>query len=642
MTPPPRLPLLIPVVSLVGGISLAGWIEDSSLFQYLVATAIVIIIAAIGLGIYLNSRKSSLVNLYNRGKLDNVWISALFFAAGMWSYTIAAPRNYDFENDMYPPVAIGRVEKSLQLEAYSKTEINVSQFRHLDSRPPIPTPNLKVTLYTEAKTLSPGDEVMWRHGFMRSNDRNENKWHQYAEDDEIVITGHSNALKYKLLSLRDALIIRIEKSGMMRKAADFMMAVTLGYRDNLHPDTSRSFRDGGMSHLLALSGLHVSIIAGILCFMLYGLDIAGLRKLRMLLTVALLWFYIILTGMAMSAIRAGIMASFVIGALLLQRRNCALNALLAAVCVILILSPGALFDAGFQLSATATAAVIIFVQWLNPFSLRRHKLMHRIFMVFGMAAVALISTSLLTAYHFHTFAPASLFGNIIATMLLPIYIVLALFDMILIACSIEWGLLTHVLESAWLFIEGITKINSSLPANSATIWISGFTTSMVYVSLVSLAVWIVTRKKNWIYATSVFFGCVMVSALFLPSGRPPDKVSLIPRTKGVSIEIWHNGNKEIFPLLQRSTNALKCDSLIVAWLDCNELPLLPECSAIVIGPHCEVTIEEMVRQMPRASIYGSHLLYSHQGDDYAAQAMQNGVTFTQCSAHTPMILASSE
>lgn len=143
---------------------------------------------------------------------------------------------------------------------------------------------------------------------------------------------------------------------MGRKNGSLASALLLGNRELLSDDTLRDFKRAGVYHLLALSGLHVAILIGILEWILKKL-LAPI-KLRILLLGSVSLFYIALTGFALSACRSMLMLWVVYLSMLLQRRRDVMTSLFAAVCAVVLIKPSAVLDVGLQLSFLSTFGVI--------------------------------------------------------------------------------------------------------------------------------------------------------------------------------------------------------------------------------------------------------------------------------------------
>ncbi len=140
-----------------------------------------------------------------------------------------------------------------------------------------------------------------------------------------------------------------------RRGAILAQALVLGDGRRVPPDWRTGLRRAGLSHLLAVSGLHVGLILGGFWWLFGGRS----SRLTALGGVSVLLLYGCLVGPRPSLLRAALMALLVILALMLERPPQALNSLCAALIVILSFDPQAVFDLGFQLSFLATAGILL-------------------------------------------------------------------------------------------------------------------------------------------------------------------------------------------------------------------------------------------------------------------------------------------
>ncbi|KPK57337.1 MAG: hypothetical protein AMK73_10270 [Planctomycetes bacterium SM23_32] len=193
-------------------------------------------------------------------------------------------------------------------------------------------------------------------------------------------------------------------------------ALLFGRRGALTLEQERLLKESGTLHFLAISGLHV----GLFClFVEYALALLGSpARLRTLLTIALIWAYVLFTGAHVSAVRAGWMLTFVLAAPLLGRRRDSLSALCGAALFILLWSPQQLFSPGFQLTFVAVWAMICIYPQLSgilwPWQdfvarLRRPEerslatdlwLWARSYLL--LSCVVWVATAPIRAYHFHS------------------------------------------------------------------------------------------------------------------------------------------------------------------------------------------------------------------------------------------------
>ena len=149
-----------------------------------------------------------------------------------------------------------------------------------------------------------------------------------------------------------------------RPARAVLLALLLADRSEVEPDALDAFRETGLMHLLAVSGLHVLLVGLALYAFLkpvlgrLGVPRGAAEWSRTVLTLALLGVYALATGGSVSVVRALVMTAVVVIGRALQRRADALNALGVAALVLLLWRPTALFEVGFQLSFGAVAALV--------------------------------------------------------------------------------------------------------------------------------------------------------------------------------------------------------------------------------------------------------------------------------------------
>ncbi|MEM0963168.1 MAG: DNA internalization-related competence protein ComEC/Rec2, partial [Bacteroidota bacterium] len=143
-----------------------------------------------------------------------------------------------------------------------------------------------------------------------------------------------------------------------------LLALLLADRSAIGTDTMDAFRETGLMHLLAVSGLHVGLVGLTLYVLLkpvlgrIGVSRQQAERARAGATLALLALYVVVAGASVSTVRAFVMVSVLILGRVADRRVDTLNALGVAAFGILLHRPAALFEVGFQLSFGAVAAIV--------------------------------------------------------------------------------------------------------------------------------------------------------------------------------------------------------------------------------------------------------------------------------------------
>ncbi|MEQ9459426.1 MAG: ComEC/Rec2 family competence protein [Phycisphaeraceae bacterium] len=146
-----------------------------------------------------------------------------------------------------------------------------------------------------------------------------------------------------------------------REAGAILDAVLLGRRSNLLSSLQEDFRLSGLAHLLAISGTHIAIIAG-LAWLAAGLVVAHPGQRRLWVLAVLLMYLVVLPGRP-SVVRSGIMAGCLLLAGWSGRRLGAFDALGLAALIVLAWDPGQVMDPGFQMSFAAVAGILVQMRW---------------------------------------------------------------------------------------------------------------------------------------------------------------------------------------------------------------------------------------------------------------------------------------
>jgi competence protein ComEC len=166
-----------------------------------------------------------------------------------------------------------------------------------------------------------------------------------------------------------------------------------------------AYKQAGVVHLFAVSGLHVGIVLGFLWFLLSFFQPRPL--LRLLIGTGVIIGYGFMVGWSSSILRASLMAVLGLLALTVGRKNDLYNSLGAAAWIVLLFSPGELFQAGFQFSFLTTAGLIYLTPWLERKGCGK---------LFSPALAAQLASTPLTAYHFNQISLIAPFVNIFAIM----------------------------------------------------------------------------------------------------------------------------------------------------------------------------------------------------------------------------------
>jgi competence protein ComEC len=186
-------------------------------------------------------------------------------------------------------------------------------------------------------------------------------------DVALLNTGEGAAFRRWVLAVRNRLAASLDRA-VPEPQASFGQAILLGIRDGLPNDTVEDFRVSGTSHILAISGLHISVLLGI-SLAASALAFGRRRQAYLVVPLLLIWGYALVSGAQPSAVRAAIMGTAYLGALAVGRPGSIQPALALAAAVMVAIDPDALSSVSFQLSFAAMAGIALLnrplAEWLE-------------------------------------------------------------------------------------------------------------------------------------------------------------------------------------------------------------------------------------------------------------------------------------
>ncbi|HEV2727574.1 MAG TPA: ComEC/Rec2 family competence protein, partial [Solirubrobacterales bacterium] len=203
--------------------------------------------------------------------------------------------------------------------------------------------------------------------------------------------------------------------GMPAREASLARGFVLGDDEEVDEATKEDFRRSGLSHLMAVSGQNVTLLA-LLAMPLLGALGIPLRE-RLLWILALILVYVPVAGAGPSIQRAGVMGGLGVLATLAGRRSSRFYALAVAAVVTLAIDPGVAADVGWQLSFAAVLGILLLASPLQRgISVRLGKGLWRRALADGLAmtVAATLATAPLIAFHFETFSTTALVANVLA------------------------------------------------------------------------------------------------------------------------------------------------------------------------------------------------------------------------------------
>ena len=257
----------------------------------------------------------------------------------------------------------------------------------------------------------------------------------YTETPVSVIGKDEKSFGYFLHNIREK-ISSVIYEYYIDWHAPFMEQILIGTRGKLDYSVTSSFRSSGMSHILAISGMHMVIIIN-LFEKLFGYKNPGRKseKAKSAILIVIVVAYMFIGGLGMSVLRSGIMLAAQYSARLLFSRSKPEDNLGIAIITVLFINPMAACDAGFLMSVFSAAAILVFSSPLKAFIIKiLHIKSNPIFMffteAFSVSFIAFLAVLPVSSILFGEVSLVSPFTNLLSGFFVQYSIIFGLLTVI--------------------------------------------------------------------------------------------------------------------------------------------------------------------------------------------------------------------
>ncbi len=336
----------------------------------------------------------------------------------------------------------------------------------------------------------------------------------WLKSSEWRKTGRQKRNKVKAWSYctRNKLIAHFDKH-LDEDVVEFAKALVLGYKQHLPTEVKQDFSRTGTIHVLAVSGLHVGLIYGLLSIILaMKKGKLWVRVIKALILVGGLFAYELITGLSISVLRSVIMFSLFVMAELSGRKSSSPNTVLLAGFVLLCLDPLALYNLGFQFSFLAVLGIVLFAKTLSKKWKHQWWITGKLKELIAVSLCAQIFVLPLSLYYFHAFPVYFLVANLLVVPLVTVGLYLGVgFATLGLLSSAVSKILADLMEAYLRFSIGLNHMIGSWPnAIVSTPEISVLCTWMVLGFIASLSFGLFYRQKLslnlsvWCFAAILF------------------------------------------------------------------------------------------------------------------------------------------
>jgi competence protein ComEC len=329
-------------------------------------------------------------------------------------------------------------------------------------------------------------------------------YHQvYLTEKDYIITNknEANKLRKTVYKLRD-FTLRVLKQNLSNKNGilGIAEALLIGYKNDLDSNLTQTYSKAGVVHIIAISGLHLGLIYGMLLWLLNRIPLIDKNELaKALVLLCCLWMFSLMTGASASVLRSAVMFTCIVFGNVLNRKASIYNSLAASAFLLLCYNPYLVWDVGFQLSYLA----IIGIVWLqkpiqhlvNPTNL----IVEKIWEMASITIAAQIITFPICIYYFHQFPNLFLLSNLIAVPLSTIILFAEIFLVVFFKISFIAKMISTFIFYAIQFLnETIVQINNIPFSIWNNIYANAWSTIFLYGFVVFGIYWILQNQKPFL------------------------------------------------------------------------------------------------------------------------------------------------
>ena len=320
--------------------------------------------------------------------------------------------------------------------------------------------------------------------------------------EEVIRLGHHQHIIRVVLSNSRKWIIKTVQTEIKNPIESGLTeALLIGYKEDLDQTLQEHYTETGVSHIIAVSGMHLGLIFYLLQALLSLIVSRNTsRYMSFCITLPLLWIFAFVTGASASVLRSVLVFTLILLGNLFRKRPGSINVLLASAFFLLVIDPGIFHDIGFQLSYAAVLSILIYEPFISKWIFTNNKVLTYLWNMVSITLAAQILTTPIVLFHFKQFPLLFLITNMVAVPLSSIVLLLAI-----AVCAASFFLLPtafltsaiHIcLTSMNTYIEKIAGIHF----NSMQTTTSLATSVCLYAIIITVSIASLYKSNNSILA----------------------------------------------------------------------------------------------------------------------------------------------
>lgn len=563
-------------------------------------------------------------------------------AAGFAIDLYHCPEDVDFECDRLPMMVVGEVKEVRSMTYGTRAVLDLEYMCDKDGNSVRPLHNIKAIATTDEYHLVAHDRIMFynalqriknnpnypNHGYVENLARQGILWRVDIGGGEMTKLAPAEGLLAWCDEIRNDIYIALEYSDLQRPTKAFIATMLLGDSDMLTADLRQVFADAGISHILAVSGLHTGIIASLICLLTAPLVLCGLRRSRYALAILLTWGYILISGCHVSAVRSAVMVSLVMGALIMERRNSSFNALCLAALLILIFSPRALLTPGMQLSFLCVGTLVCFGSYFSDRLHSLHPIPRTVLSAAVSSCLAVFGSWAVTAYYFHSLPLLFLPVNLLVLPLLPLYLIFAVVHVIAILLGSPIGWIAATVDSGFDWLLRLCR----LPGDGSVLHFEVTTvTPLLWLLGIIILGYALHRPGRKAYiAAGATLTLAIASIWLFPAAVDPDGIILRQNRNAVEIAEYKGGEETLHTLRLGSSATLRAGGkkICIKGVDNDSIHRFPDgCDLLVIAGNTHQSLSRLRQIYSPKRIVIHPGIYDYRREKLFSEAHKSGIDY---------------
>lgn len=338
---------------------------------------------------------------------------------------------------------------------------------------------------------------------------------QRLSPDRIALIGHPAAGEVSWLRSAHLWCNRQLRS-YLRDSATYglLNAMLLGDERSFDPELRQAYSQTGVVHIVSISGSHVAVLFGLVTALLFWMRGNRGAVIRYVVSLTLVWLYVLIAGAPPSALRSAFMFSIIAFAPLTGREGNSLNTIATAAVILLTAQPAWIFSVGFQLSFSAVLSIFLFYKPIYRTWPQTNRLARWGWQAVSVSIAAEILTAPIVIYYFNNFPLPFIAANLVAGLLVG-------------GCALVGGIaiialswLPPVAEAvSWIVTRCVTFFNALIirlqevnPVALRYLHITGPELVLMYLLIAGLSIWLMLRQPKGL-AVALPAACLLMALL---------------------------------------------------------------------------------------------------------------------------------